>query len=128
MTRFLAYAGSRTFKLCESLREAEQWMDAIGGGRLYELHDESEIESRNAAMQKLLDKSAEYQQVAALVCEDIELLLDLATQAAANPERTKEDMRWCINDLKKKKDLLISNKDYREERFALACTLLSIGK
>jgi len=70
------------------------------------------------------EKALEYQQVAALVCEDIEILVDIAS----NPNKTAEQLRAQIKLLKEQKDKLIADREHREMRYNAACVLYSIPK
>jgi len=70
------------------------------------------------------EKAWEYQQVAGLLCEDIDLLVDLCD----DEKITKEEMLCFIKDLQKTKDLIISDKESRDSRYAAAYFLASIPK
>lgn len=66
-------------------------------------------------------QASEYQQVAGLLCMDIDVLVD----CCESDGMTAEKMLWHIRDLKQKKDEMISNKKARESRYAAAAFLVA---
>lgn len=70
------------------------------------------------------EKAWEYQQVAGLLCQDIDLLVDMCD----DEKITKEEMLWFVKDLQRAKDEMISNKESRDSRYAAAYFLASIPK
>lgn len=64
------------------------------------------------------EKAIEYQQVAALLVDQIELA-ELAARRSKNP-------MWHLEELKKFCDQIISDKEYREKMYGLAFTLYNI--
>lgn len=65
----------------------------------------------------------EYQQVAALVCLDIDLL----ARVAENKKWDEKDLRNMIFQLKKKKDELISDANVRETRYNAVSNTLNLA-
>ncbi len=70
------------------------------------------------------EKAWEYQQVAGLLCQDIDLLVDICD----DEKITKEEMLWHIKHLQKGKNEIITNKKSRDSRYAAASLLASIPK
>lgn len=66
----------------------------------------------------------EYQQVAALVCLDIDLLAKIAE----NEDLDAEFLRGSIRLLKEKKDALINDPEVREMRFGSTQLLFNLKK
>ena len=64
---------------------------------------------------------SEHQQVAALVCWDIDTWLE---QAEQYPDTALE----CFRELKKMKDEAINNAKGREMRYSAACSLFNLKK
>lgn len=69
------------------------------------------------------EKALEYQQVAGLLCMDIDVLAEIAE----DPDITLEDLLWQIKDLQEKKDDMITNKESRESRYAAVALITSLG-
>jgi hypothetical protein len=69
------------------------------------------------------EKAWEYQQVAGLLCQDIDVLVTICESDA-----TREEIIWHIKDLQKGKDEIIENKKLRDSRYAAASFLASIPK
>ena len=69
------------------------------------------------------EKAIEYQQVAGLLCLDIDVLVDVCESDGM----TAEDMLWQIRDLRDKKDEMIRDKSSRESRYAAAAMLLAVS-
>lgn len=69
------------------------------------------------------EKAFEYQQVAALLCMDIDLLVEVCK----DPNLSKEDILWQINDLKDKKDKITTDKKVRDDRFSAAHFLFGLS-
>jgi len=67
------------------------------------------------------EKAWEYQQVAGLLCLDIDLLVNVCRS-----DMSKEEMLWQIKDLQEKKDEIIRNKDARESRYQAAYFLSNL--
>ena len=63
----------------------------------------------------------EYQQVAALVCFDIDTWLETAED---NPEIALE----CLQELKKMKDEVVNNEEIRNMRYEATCGLFGMIK
>jgi hypothetical protein len=63
----------------------------------------------------------EYQQVAALLCMDIDTWVETAEN---NPEMALDALR----ELKKRKDEMIGDENIREMRYNAACALFSLNK
>ena len=70
------------------------------------------------------EKAIEYQQVAGLLCMDIDLLVDCCECDGM----TKDDMLWQIRDLRDKKDEITVDKEAREGRYTAAAMLFSVAK
>lgn len=70
---------------------------------------------------KLQEKLREYQQVAALLCLDIDLLVDVCE--AKN--LTADELLRQIHDLQDKKDQLLRSNATREQRYSAAAALFS---
>lgn len=60
------------------------------------------------------EQAQEYREVAALMCEDIELLVEVVS---FDPNMSAESIRKHINHLKEAKDEAISNPKARSHRF-----------
>lgn len=69
------------------------------------------------------EKAIEYQQVAGLLCLDIDVLADVCEADGM----TAEDMLWHIRDLRSKKDEMIRNKAAREGRYVAAAVLFAVS-
>lgn len=67
-------------------------------------------------------KAEEYQQVAALLCLDIDLLAE-----AIDENTSREDLLWWLNDLVEKKNDMISNTASRESRYTASAMLFSLS-
>ena len=65
--------------------------------------------------------SDEYQQVAALLCMDIDLLDD-----CVDGSTSKEDLLWFIRDLVDKKNDMINDEKSRQNRFSCARLLMGL--
>jgi hypothetical protein len=59
--------------------------------------------------------TTEFQQVAALLTLDIDLLNDVADE-----QKTAEELLWLIRDLVAKKNDMVENADSRNNRYAAA--------
>jgi hypothetical protein len=70
------------------------------------------------------EKAREYQEVAGLLCIDIDMLSDLA----AMPDVTYERLRLGIERLKEKKDQVITDAETRERRYAACEALYSLPR
>lgn len=70
-------------------------------------------------------KMVEYQQVAALVCRDIDVLVEVI---GSHPNMEAKELREHIHYLKKMKDEAINDKKIREMRFNAGVFLASIPK
>lgn len=75
-------------------------------------------------MKQSKDKAVEYQQVAGLLCLDIDLMADCCNES----DMTKEEILWHVNDLVKKKNLYTTNKEEREKQYTLTAMLFNIPK
>lgn len=69
------------------------------------------------------EKALEYQQVAGLLCMDIDVLVDCCECEGM----TTDDMLWQIRDLRDKKDEMIRDKEARESRYAAAAMLFAVA-
>jgi Fe-S oxidoreductase len=69
-----------------------------------------------------LAKAIEYQQVAGLLCMDIDILVDVC-----DSDMPVEDILWQIRDLRDKKDEMIRDKVARESRYAAAAMLFAVS-
>lgn len=67
------------------------------------------------------EKAIEYQQVAGLVCMDLDLLNDLA-----NSSDSLEDLKYHVNFYHARKNVYISDKKEREQQYALTQMLFSL--
>ena len=64
------------------------------------------------------EKAWEYQQVAGLLCQDIDLLARIC-----DSDVTREEIIWHVKDLQNGKNEMISNKKVRDQRYAAASWL-----
>jgi len=69
------------------------------------------------------EKAEEYQQVAALVCMDIDTLLEISQQ----PENTVKDLQDQIALLHEMKEDIIKNPEKRKSRYNAACALFGMA-
>lgn len=67
-------------------------------------------------------KAEEYQQVAALLCLDIDLLAE-----AIDENTSREDLLWWLNDLVEKKNDMISDAASRESRYVASSMIFSLA-
>lgn len=70
------------------------------------------------------EKAIEYQQVAGLVCMDIDLLWDIVN----DEDITKEEILLQIKTLVDDKNEIIANKEVRERKWAAANLLFSLPR
>ena len=69
------------------------------------------------------EKAVEYQQVAGLLCLDIDVLVKVCEADGM----TAEEMLWHIRDLRDKKNEMIRDKKVREGRYAAATMLFAVS-
>jgi len=67
------------------------------------------------------EQAWEYQQVAGLLCLDIDVLVTVCEAKGT----TAEEMLWQIRDLRDKKNKIISDKVTRQNRYAAASMLFA---
>lgn len=72
---------------------------------------------------RFFDMSEEARQVAGMLCLDIDLLAEVATDA----DLTLDDFRWYIEDLKSKKDQMLGDPKGRSERYSGFQGLIDCG-
>ena len=65
------------------------------------------------------EKAWEYQQVAGLLCMDIDLL-----DKCVDESMSKEEIIWQVRDLVEKKNDMITNKESRDDRYSAAAFLV----
>ena len=71
-----------------------------------------------------MSETTEYQQVAAIVCSDIDILAEVAKLN----QWTVDDFRGLITRLKDKKDLLVMDAKVREMRYNSILAVHNTGK
>lgn len=72
---------------------------------------------------RFFEMCEEARQVAGMLCLDIDLLAEVATDA----DLTLDDFRWYIEDLKSKKDQMLGDPKGRSERYSGIQGLINCG-